>query len=60
MDKDVTKLNKWVIIAILFILPPFGIVFLWFSKAFSNPMKSILTILFSIYFISILIMLGSA
>lgn len=59
MDKELTKINKWLILVILFVMPPFGVVFLWFSNKYSLLMKSILTLIFTIYFAAILIILGS-
>lgn len=59
MNKELTKINKWLVLMILFIMPPFGVVFLWFSNKYTTLMKVLLTTLFSIYFIAILIVLGS-
>ncbi len=60
MENDARIIKNWVLWMLLVFLPPFGITILWFSLNYNNLVKTIITIVFSAYFTTILFLLGNA
>lgn len=49
------KNNKWLLWVLLIFLPPFGIIYMWVTKKeFSSKKKTILTVVFGLWFLSLL------
>ncbi len=58
MERSNVKIKLWILWVLLIIFPPLGIVFLWYEKKYSKPMKLIVTIVIGLYFIGVLTLLG--